>query len=114
MSEFLRTQNFKQLGNGVAVLASTSSQPTQFPTITLPPLGASATLVTNSGANPVSIAFGQDNTILATFPTAGVPAIGYVVLPSQTVVLDKKYCTWFNVLTTTGTSLIYVYQGEGN
>lgn len=114
MVGFLRLQNFRTNGNGLTLTAGITSSNVAYPILIRPPFSHSTTMVTNAGTVNVAIAFGQDNTVTAAFPSVGVPANGMVVLAGETMPLDDRYALWVAAIATSGTASVYFYKGEGN
>lgn len=110
-----RIGNFCAIGNGVALTAdNTGTASVQFPAL---PDGSFATdvLVVNSSATiDAFIVFANDVAAVAAIPAGGVPANGIIVPARNSWVLDKCFAQFVTGITSTGTAVIYLYQGAGS
>lgn len=111
-----RIGNFVAIGNGICLVADTTTGgiSVQFPTL---PDGSFATdvLVVNASATiDAFIQFANDAAPTVAIPISGTPANGIIVPARNSWVLDKCFAQWVSGITATSTATLYLYQGAGS
>lgn len=106
MSGMIYVRPFSPVGSTVnLVLAATSANVK----VTRPTIGTQTLRLTNSGTAPVFVAFGKDNTVVAT------EATGFPVLGNESVnVLLPNDISYVAAIATAAGSTLYITTGESS